>query len=159
FRTKWPSATMYEINDAGAPLSHTGGLIGITTNHWGAWHIVHHCDPDGMCTNTVVANSCPVAPGTPWSPSLTVSYNATHYTNVRKALTDDYTDATMNTFANLLGCSGSTCMTEPSITLSDMFAVISPAANFKAYYHTGTCHGERDNDGNGAGHCDYDNAN
>jgi hypothetical protein len=95
-----------------------------------------------------------------WDPSLTVKYNATTYPDVLKAISDDYTDATMNGFANLLGCQGTDCANEPGPSLNDIYNnYIATATNFKVYYHTGQCHAERNQDGNNEGNCDYDNAN
>jgi hypothetical protein len=93
-----------------------------------------------------------------WNPGLTVSYNAVSEASVRKALTSDTLDATMNGFANLLGCQGTHCANEPGDSDNYVYTnYISGQANYKIYFHTGDCHAEREQDGNGESACDYDN--
>src|SRR5262249_21298092 len=123
FTAKWPTATVYEMNDAGATLipaydpivgdlaNTTWGAIGYTCDAWS-------CDPVSCprclkscsdCTSWLLhGNTCPVLDGihglNAWNPGLTVQYNAQTLTTAFKSLTDDTLDATMNGFANGLGC-------------------------------------------------------
>ena len=73
-------------------------------------------------------------------------FNNKNIDNVRKAYTDDYDDTTIDYFAGLLGA------TDPAVVrliMTDAFRTsIRGAANYKVYYHSGTCHAEREQDGN-----------
>ena len=100
-----------------------------------------------------------------WNLEWVIRYNANHFADVAKALTDDYSDSTITYYACLFGATpdpNGRCANAVASTLVDEFNdVISSAANYKVFYHTGTCHYERELDGNGTSnashpYCDYD---
>ena len=84
---------------------------------------------------------------------------------MQKALTDDYSDQAVASFACLFGATpdpDGSCKTTVANTLKAEFQdVISTASNYKVYYHTGICHTEREFDGNTVANgsdpsCDWD---
>jgi hypothetical protein len=81
-----------------------------------------------------------------------VAYDAKTYPDVIKAFTDDYSDSAVDAFACFFGAtadsSGSCASTVASTLTYEFNDVIRNAANFKVFYHTGTCHVERETDGN-----------
>src|SRR5262249_12914555 len=148
FKTKWPSTSLYSLNNSGAPLSNAYNTVIHTVSGptgWGVWTT--------SGTQTVSA-TCPFTSFTTstgdWSPDVTVSWNEAFQSTIRKALVDDYEDATMNGFSNLLGCDTNpneqyACTREPHDTLVNLGNYIdSHAGNatFKEYYAPGPCHGE-----------------
>jgi hypothetical protein len=159
--TKWPTVSMYSLNNSGAPLSqayNTGIAPSAGPAGWGVWKIVG---------TTVTPNTCPFttfdqSQGS-WTPDDTVAWNSLNVTTVRKALVDDYEDVTMWGFANALGCGNNqdptnACTVEPKDTLvliGNWINAHTGAPTHKEYYHVGSCHAEREADGNAAG-CNYD---
>jgi hypothetical protein len=162
FRGTWPATSMWELNDAGIAYG-TAGLMPMMptiAKLWGVWNLGH----DGG----LVENTCPImgqGGSADWNLEWVIRYNANHFADVAKAFTDDYSDSTVSLFACLAGATpdpNGGCATAVASTLIDEFNdVISSAANYKVFYHTGTCHYERELDGNGTSnashpYCDYD---
>ena len=149
-RNTWPTAPMFEFNNAGPPFGpiHTPDVPEVT-RRWGVWEP----RPGGGINE----KTCPIqatsgASGKDWSMSFVLQYNKIHIANVRKALTEDYSDSTAVDFAAALG--GSDRAVEN--TLNSLFTdVIDGNANYKVYYHTGTCHDEREQNGNSAAGCNF----
>jgi len=163
FRATWPNAPMWMMDNSG-PAYGTRDLMPLVpsfTNLYGAWKQA----PDGG----MIRETCPVIPNVgsrDWSLERVLAYDAKTYPDVIKAYTDDYSDSTVDAFACFFGAtpdpSGS-CASTVASTLTDEFNdVIRNAPNFKVFYHTGTCHIEREVDGNSPGTdgspptCDYD---
>jgi hypothetical protein len=154
---------MWEMNDS-MPAMGTNNLMPFLTTVaqiWGVWNP----GPGGG----LVENSCPIiAPvgSTEWNLEWVVRYNAKNFSNVRKALTDDYSDMATSQFACLFGATpdpNGSCSAAVAETLTDEFNdVISDARNYKVFYHTGACHSWREDDGNSIStngvkpSCDYD---
>jgi hypothetical protein len=89
-------------------------------------------------------------------------FNRLRLPDVRKALTDDYSDAVMQEFACLLGAApdpdGTTCTGAVADILNDVAdrVITANEPNFRVYYHTGFCHSEREQDSNPPTTCDFD---
>jgi hypothetical protein len=188
-RQKWPNAKMYEMNDGAAPFVDAEEAFLATAGNSGVWGIYYDCSqylcenipqpPYQMCHTSygVCHYTCPfnnyqdsydLLPS--WDTKLHLMWNSSQYTTVFKALTDDYSDATMNLFSNLFDCADSygqahgdnPCATEPSKSMNADYTyglVIDTAGhrapNYKVFFHTGACHAERESNGNPAG-CNYD---
>jgi hypothetical protein len=142
---------MFEFNDAGTPFGaiYTPSVPEVG-RIWGVW--------EPTPTGGINEKTCPIqapsgATGNDWSLAFVLRYNRINIANVRKALTDDYSDSTTELFATLLGGSDGAVAN----TLNNVFTtVIDGAPNYKVYYHTGTCHDEREVDGNADAGCDFD---
>jgi len=162
FQGKWPTTSMWEMSNAGLAYGTDDimPLLPTVAEIWGVWEP----GPGGA----IVENTCPIiaqAGSTDWNLEWVVRYNANNFPNVRKALTDDYSDSTVSQFACLFGATpgpNGSCAGAVASTLTAEFNdVISGAANYKVFYHTGTCHYERELDGNGTSdfskpYCDFD---
>jgi hypothetical protein len=149
FRATWLDTPMWMMNNAGLAYG-TRDLMPLfpaATKLWGAWQP----GPDGA----IIPKTCPVIP-TPasdgYSLEWVVKFDALAFPGVIKAFTDDYSDATVDTYACLFGATpnaAGSCASAVGSTLRDEFNdVIRNAPNFKVFYHTGTCHSERELDGN-----------
>lgn len=162
FRGKWPTTRMWELSNAG-PAYGTADIMPLfptVTQTWGVWKL----GPGG----SIVENTCPIiaTPGsTDWNLEWVVRYNASTFPDVLKAFTDDYSDRVVSQIACLLGATpnpNGSCSNAVASTLTDEFNhVISGATNYKVFYHTGTCHYERELDDNRTSngskpYCDYD---
>lgn len=156
----WPGTLMYEMNNAGAPLSSLYENNIAPQTQQDVWGIAHSGTP-------VTALTCPFAPqftggSQTYDPSIQIAANTAVLTAIRKAYTDDYSDATMNGFANLLGCTDAylcsgACTREPGCTMRYDYNLFSRSPSYRGFFHTGDCHAEREQDGNAETSCDYDN--
>jgi hypothetical protein len=157
-RATFPQGKMYAFNNSGLPFefAFTPG-VSDAARTWGIWH-----PGEG---GLVVADTCPIQapPGaTVWDVSDVESFNRLHLPDVRKALTDDYSDDVMQFFACLLGAatdpSGTTCAGAVANILNDVAdrVITATEPNYRVYYHTGTCHSMREQDGNPDPTCDFD---
>ena len=166
FRTRWPGASIWELNNAGPPFAASDGIPLIPTVGaiWGAWKQ----NPRG----TPVGLTCPIIipQGATWSLQSVTAYNATKLPSVRKAFSDDYSGATSNEFACLLGAIPDlkgNCEAAYVATLNSMYQLVRNATNYRVFLHTGTCHSDREDDANSPAHqpplghnppsCDFDN--
>lgn len=162
FRATWPDTPMWTLDNAG-PAYGTDDLMPLfpaATNLWGAWRQ----GPNGA----VIPETCPITPirGQNYSLEWVVRYDAQRFPGVIKAFTDDYSDYVADGFACFLGATpdptGSCASTVTSILNDEFNDVIRGAPNFKVFYHTGTCHIERESDNNSLAvdglppSCDYD---
>lgn len=119
--------------------------------------------PNGTVQAVTCPLLCPAGGCTSWDPSLAALYDQQALPGVRLALTDDYSDSTINAFSNIVwGCTGSgacgdACSTEPCNSMVD-FEAEATRPNLKYYWHTGQCHAEREADlySNFAPGCSYD---
>jgi hypothetical protein len=109
---------------------------------WGTWTP----GPSGK----VVGLTCPVPANSfgLWGLDLVAKSNAKRLPAVRKALTADYSDATINNFYLFLGAAidpDGTCTGAMTTSLFDALANdIGPSnPTFKVYYHNSYCHAER----------------
>ena len=112
--------------------------------------------------------TCPMARpegATDFALEYVVRYNALSLSRVRKAFSDDYSDATVAAFASLLGAKSAPAGTYTGAVRKLLVDVadraIAGAPEYRVYYHDGACHSERDADGNNAEvgsvpSCDYD---
>jgi hypothetical protein len=165
FQGKWPTTSMWEMDNVG-PAYGTNDIMPLIPNvaqTWGAWQP----GPGGP----ILENTCPIiaqAGSTDWNFEWFVRCNAINFPNVRKAFTDDYSDAAVSQFACLFGAtpdSNGGCAGAVASTLTKEFKdVISGATNYKVFYHNGACHDERERDGNGHSNfgkpnCDFDKMN
>jgi hypothetical protein len=162
FVDAWPSTSLVVFQNAFSPYdSVTTPMLPTLGLNWGAYRQ----GKDG----SIDTLTCPIAipPGTPnaWSILPQLYYDHLHYSNVRKAWTDDYSDSTLDGFACALkatpDASGS-CAATVAANLMEGLGVIGDDPSYRVYFHTGICHGERDSDGNNASngsdpYCDYDN--
>jgi hypothetical protein len=149
FQRRWSTTSMWEMSDAG-PAYGTNDImpyLPTITHTWGVWELSQG--------GAIVENTCPIvaqAGSTDWNLEWVVRYNADNFPNVRKALTDDYSDFAVSQFACLFGATpdpNGTCAGAVASTLTDEFNdVISGATNYRVFYHTGTCHSSRELDGN-----------
>jgi hypothetical protein len=169
FRQQWPDVPMWAMMDAGYPFSTAwtpseaatfGGAAGPlepgfseAARALGLWH----SGDDGQ----IIADTCPavIAPDAQGYNLLFVQlYNSLHLPDVRKAFTDDYADATMEGFScQFLGAAqdaDGTCDSAFRAGLLDAAAQIGDDPNYRVYYHDGSCHTERESDGNAS--CDFD---
>jgi hypothetical protein len=132
-------------------------VSGISEN-WGTWTFeqVQVCGVNGCVWQTDVKPlTCPFnETNSNYTDALVVLTNK--QLSVRIGFTDDLSDATMNFFANSLGCGTSYCATEPANSINDVTTnyITSSSANYKYYIHTGACHAEREASGSPAG-CNY----
>jgi hypothetical protein len=149
FRATWPNAPMWMMDNAGPAYGTHDRMPQVPAifNLDGAWRQ----GPDGA----VIPETCPVIPNVgsqDWSLEWVVAYDAKTYPDVIKAFTDDYSDSVVDFFACLAGATPDakgSCASTVAGTLTDEYNdVIRNAANFKVFYHTGTCHIEREVDGN-----------
>jgi hypothetical protein len=149
FRATWPNAPMWMMDNAG-PAYGSHDLMpqwAATGSLFGAWKQA----PDGG----VIPETCPIIPNAgsrDWSMDWVVAYDAKTYPDVTKAVTDDYSDYAVDGFACFFGATpdaSESCASTVANTLNYEFNdVIRNAANFKVFYHTGTCHFERESDAN-----------
>jgi hypothetical protein len=158
--TKWPSVATFSLDNSGAPLTNpqdTDIHYASGPSGWGVW---------ALSGTTVTSQTCPFNSFDhslgDWSPDATVAWNENNMTTIRKALVDDYLDGTMNLFAGLMNCAGGSdpnaCTIEPTLTLTNLASYIDAHAGsttYKEYFHVGTCHAEREANGNATG-CNYD---
>jgi hypothetical protein len=163
FRATWPNAPMWMMDNAGPAYGAHDLMpqLSAAARLWGAWKQA----PDGGIT----PETCPVIRNVgsqQWSLEWVVAYDAKTYPDVVKAFTEDYSDSTVDYFACFFGAtpdsSGSCASTVAGTLTSEFNDVIRDAPNFKVFYHTGTCHIEREVDGNSLAttgsppSCDYD---
>jgi hypothetical protein len=149
FRGRWPFTPMWMMDNAGPAYGtdHLMPLVPAVTQLYGAWKQA----PDGR----MIPETCPIIANVgskQWSLEWVVRYDAYRFPGVIKAFTDDYSDAAVDQFACFFGAtadSEGSCAAAVTRTLQDEFNdVIRRAPNFKVFYHTGTCHFEREVDGN-----------
>jgi len=158
-RATWPRAAMSELNDAVAPLS-TPFVPGLPAaiRTWGSYHFSR----DG----SIVADTCPVLASdstADYSTRLWMHYNHVTFPHVRKAFSDDYADSTIDFFACALGATpdkDGSCASAvaQSMLLALDTAIGKDSPDYRVYYHSWTCHAEREADGNTGSDskCDYD---
>src|SRR5262249_38764114 len=86
FHAKWPSATWYQMSNAGAPLTalYEPGIYGMAQT-WGVY------SGSGAPGNPITYLTCPgINPAgglAPWDPIQTLGWNDVNLTSVRRALT------------------------------------------------------------------------
>jgi hypothetical protein len=161
FVNAYPGVQMAELQNAYAPFDSVATpLMPTVGRNWGAWRP----NKDG----SVEALTCPIAipPGTPnaWSELALVNYNHLNFPNVRKAWTDDYSDAMIDAFACALGATpdaNGSCAAAVTALLNEGYGLVGDDPSYRVFFHAGICHSERDSDGNfaagGDPACDYDN--
>lgn len=161
FRLAWLFTRMWEMSNAGPPAeANLMPLVPEVARTWGVWQ------PGPG--ESIIENTCPIYPGpgsTHWTIEWIKRFNARVLPNVRKAFTDDYSDAAVSFFACLWGATvdpNGSCTSAVASALNEEFTdVISTSPNYKVYYHTGICHTEREADGNTVAggsdpSCDFD---
>jgi hypothetical protein len=156
-RATFPESKMFAFNNSGLPFEF-GFTPGVSdaARTWGAWH--------PGAGGVVAADTCPIMapPGaTVWDVSLVESFNRLQLRDVRKALTDDYSDATMQLFACLLGAApdpDGTCTSAVASILKDVAnrVITATEPNYRVYFHSGFCHSEREQDSSPPTTCDFD---
>jgi len=167
FRARWPRARMWEMNNAGPAYAASDGIPMVPTVGaiWGAWKPGSDGTPVGV--------TCPIvsAPGLKtWGLRSFTLYNAKKLPSVRKAFSDDYFGATSSQFACLLGATpdlNGNCSAAVVAGLTSLYNVARHSTNYRVFLHTGTCHSDREDDGNVPANkaplaqdpptCDFDN--
>jgi len=160
-RGTWPGVKMASLQNAYAPFESIYATMWPAIEQgWGVWH------PDPIDVS-IVEDTCPIAipqgSTEAWSLTFMTNYNHLYNSSVRKATTDDYSDGTLDFFACVTGATpdaNGSCAAAVSNSLEDALALIGDDPAFRVYYHTGTCHSGREDDGNAASggltSCDYD---
>jgi hypothetical protein len=104
----------------------------------------------------VIGLTCPIPDGSmgPYGTDLVAQSNVQRLPQVRQALSEDYSDSTMDFFYCLMGApqnaqgSCASSLTASMLdTLADSIGPNNPT--YKVFYHTGLCHAEREADTNG----------
>jgi hypothetical protein len=163
FVNAWPGIGMASFQNAFAPWDSTATpLVPTVARNWGAWRP----GKDGG----IEVLTCPieVPAGTPnaWSELAVVNYEHLHFPGVRKAWSDDYSDAVFDEFACLLGApqdANGSCAAAVAAALNRGQGLIGDDPSYRVYFHTGLCEAQREGDGNSPlvngfdPSCDYDN--